>query len=404
MASKVLSIFMKRTILFAILCAGLIFSSLGLDPKAKAQNKPKRGEQVATKTDTSKPPITDTTLSDIQSMVRARKAGKFAPNDPCVTADPITMGQAVNGTLANGDCIRTNGSAIDFYDFQGTSGQAIFVSMNSNAFDTFLFLIDDLGNIIDYNDDSGSTTDSRIPIGGGVMTLPYTGDFIIGASSYGPSIGPYTLTVDTDARCTIAPVTYNQTVSGGLANSDCPININDQPFWTDLYTFNGITGQQVSISMSSTAVDSYLFLHSPSGDGDLQDDDSGGGNNARIPAISTFALPETGIYTIEASSSGPAEVGSYTLSLVGPTSTPVSVGGRVVTPDGRGLRNATVSITDSLSSRRTATTSSFGFFTFDNILTGGTYTIRISSRLYRYTPQTLGIVDNVTLPDFVGLE
>ena len=81
-----------------------------------------------------------------------------------------------------------------------------------------------------------------------------------------------------------------------------------------------------------------------------------------------------------------------------------NVSGRVLTSDGRGLRNATVSITNSQGVSRTATTSSFGFFSFDNIATGDTYTIRVASRLYRYTPQTVQINDNLTLPDFVGFE
>ena len=91
-----------------------------------------------------------------------------------------------------------------------------------------------------------------------------------------------------------------------------------------------------------------------------------------------------------------------------PTPTPnpsvATVDGRVVTSDGRGLRNATMSMTSSQGVVRVATTSSFGFFTFDNVLTGDTYTFRISSRLYRYTPVTAQVNDNLTLPDFVGLE
>ena len=81
-----------------------------------------------------------------------------------------------------------------------------------------------------------------------------------------------------------------------------------------------------------------------------------------------------------------------------------TVSGRALTSDGRGLRNATVSITDSLGVTRTATTSSFGFFSFDNVATGQTYTIRISSRLFRYAPQTVQINGNLTLADFMGLE
>ena len=82
----------------------------------------------------------------------------------------------------------------------------------------------------------------------------------------------------------------------------------------------------------------------------------------------------------------------------------VTVNGKVLTSDGRGLRNAAVSITDSQGSVRTTTTSSFGLFSFENVLTGGTYTVRVLSRLFRYTPQTIQVVDNLSLPDFVGLE
>ncbi len=81
-----------------------------------------------------------------------------------------------------------------------------------------------------------------------------------------------------------------------------------------------------------------------------------------------------------------------------------TVSGRVLTSDGRGLRNATVSITDSNNNVRTATTSSFDFFSFDNTATGQNYTVRISSRLFRFSPQTIQVNGNLMLPDFVGLE
>ena len=81
-----------------------------------------------------------------------------------------------------------------------------------------------------------------------------------------------------------------------------------------------------------------------------------------------------------------------------------TVDGRVLTSDLRGLRNATVLIIDVNNNARLATTSSFGFFSFDNVPTGQTYTLRISSRLYRYAPQTTQVNGNLTLSDFVGLD
>ncbi len=82
----------------------------------------------------------------------------------------------------------------------------------------------------------------------------------------------------------------------------------------------------------------------------------------------------------------------------------VSVSGRVTTPDGRGLRSAGVSITDSNGVIRTATTSSFGFYSFDNVATGGQYVIRVNSRLYRFASRTLQVTDTLINIDFVGLE
>ncbi len=99
---------------------------------------------------------------------------------------------------------------------------------------------------------------------------------------------------------------------------------------------------------------------------------------------------------------GTAATGAASKCLL--AQSPATVDGRVFTSDGRGLRNATVSLTDSRGVVRTATTSSFGFFSFDNVSTGESYTVRISSRLYRFAPQTVQVNGNLTLPDFVGLE
>lgn len=84
--------------------------------------------------------------------------------------------------------------------------------------------------------------------------------------------------------------------------------------------------------------------------------------------------------------------------------TSVSVSGRVTSSSGTGLRNATVVITDSLGAKQFSTTSSFGFYLFDNVRPGETYTISVNSRLFRFAVQTLSINDNLTNIDFAGLE
>lgn len=84
--------------------------------------------------------------------------------------------------------------------------------------------------------------------------------------------------------------------------------------------------------------------------------------------------------------------------------TSVTVGGRVTTPTGLSLRNVVVSFIDSQNVRRTASTSSFGIYSFDNVRTNETYIITVTSKRYRFTPQILQFVSNRNDVNFVGLE
>ena len=82
----------------------------------------------------------------------------------------------------------------------------------------------------------------------------------------------------------------------------------------------------------------------------------------------------------------------------------VTVSGRVTTPTGLNLRNAVVTMTDSLGGTRTATTSSFGIFSFDNVLPGDTYLFTVASKRFRFAPQSILITDNLSNVNFTGLE
>ncbi|MDT7602263.1 MAG: hypothetical protein QOF61_260 [Acidobacteriota bacterium] len=134
-------------------------------------------------------------------------------------------------------------------------------------------------------------------------------------------------------------VTIPQTVNGTLSNTDCA-NPIDGSFY-DAYSFTGTAGQQVVITMTSTAFDTYLYLMRPgettiSSDPNvtIQDDDSAGGTNSRLPSLTTSlfftgTLPTTGTYTILANSFDVGATGAYTLSITGgttctPTTTPIA--------------------------------------------------------------------------------
>jgi hypothetical protein len=97
--------------------------------------------------------------------------------------------------------------------------------------------------------------------------------------------------------------------------------------------------------------------------------------------------------------------GGWGLELFSSTAANASVSGRVTTADGRGIRNAKVTITgNSLVEPRIATTGSFGYFTFEGLRTGETYVVTVNSQRYTFsTPsRVFSLVDNIGDMDFVA--
>lgn len=96
--------------------------------------------------------------------------------------------------------------------------------------------------------------------------------------------------------------------------------------------------------------------------------------------------------------------GGWGIELIDAAPTGVVVSGRVTTPSGLNLRNAIVSLIDAQNVRRTATTSSFGIYSFDNVRLAETYTVTVFSKRFRFSPQILQFNGSVANLDFVGLE
>ena len=109
-------------------------------------------------------------------------------------------------------------------------------------------------------------------------------------------------------------------------------------------------------------------------------------------------------YSIATDAAGNVEPAKTSAEATTTLVAPVSVSGRVTDPDGRGLRNVVVSITDPSGSSQNATTSAFGFYSFANVAPGQQYVVRVASRLFRFVPKTLQVTDTLSNVDFVGLE
>jgi hypothetical protein len=73
----------------------------------------------------------------------------------------------------------------------------------------------------------------------------------------------------------------------------------------------------------------------------------------------------------------------------------VSISGTVTTSTGQPIRNALVRISgDSLPAPIQTATGNFGTYVFQDLPTGGTYTVQVSAKRYRFTPGSQVVIAN----------
>ncbi|MEO8607614.1 MAG: PPC domain-containing protein [Chloroflexota bacterium] len=202
----------------------------------------------------------------------------------------IAIGDTVNGTLSGGSLTAS-------YTFQGEAGQVVTITATSEDFDSYLRLKDSSGNELATDDDSAGNLDSRIAF----YALPSTDTYTIVVESFDSAGGSYTLSL---SEAEIQSIEYSQSINGALSAGQA----------TAGYRFSGEAGDVITITMRSSAFDSYLSL-SQAGDSSyalITDDDSAGGSDARI---GPYTLPTSGDYIITASSYDATVTGAYTLEL-----------------------------------------------------------------------------------------
>ena len=100
---------------------------------------------------------------------------------------------------------------------------------------------------------------------------------------------------------------------------------------------------------------------------------------------------------------GVSSFSNWTIAVpLAPTAANVAVSGRVLTANGSGLRNAFVTLTDSSGVTRSARTSSFGYYRFEEVATGQTYVVGVRSKEYQFTPRTINVANELTDVDFIA--
>ena len=197
----------------------------------------------------------------------------------------------------------------------------------------------------------------------------------------------------------IVHVAYDRNVAGAALTTLFGIDQNRDT----LVRIGGVDGNPSPNGGQVTTIGPLGFNVTNAGGFDIQ---GGSGIAYAVMRVSSVATLFTiNLSTGAATQIGPVAGGPFVEGVaVGPCANvaSASVSGRVTTSDGRGLRNATVTMTDQNNVSQSATTSTFGYYQFDGVTTGQTYTIAVGSRLFTFTPRAVPVSDNLTNVDFTG--
>ena len=131
---------------------------------------------------------------------------------------------------------------------------------------------------------------------------------------------------------------------------------------------------------------------------------TGGGDSAGGAFSATGTTGQNAVGTVTAGSPFFQIGGFWTYNQIQPTAATVSIGGNVKTPNGNGIRNVIVTLTDAYGVSRTTVTGSFGTYRFTNVEVGQTYVLKVSAKRYSFTnsSQVVSVNDELSGLDFTG--
>lgn len=225
---------------------------------------------------------------------------------PCDVRVPISVGDTVNASLQSADCLLDDGTYIDFWQFTLTAQTSLLIEMGSSEFDTWLYVLTPSLNVIDYDDDTGPGTNSRLRV-----TLP-AGTYVIGASSYSSGeSGTYSLSLGVDpnaAMCAVhTALAIDDTVSGTIANTDCVIF---GAFYADRWRLRlPERHRAIDVRITSPTMEPFVLIADTLGYIQAFDDDGGG------PEFTLSARLDSGTYDVWATTWWSEATGNYALSV-----------------------------------------------------------------------------------------
>lgn len=130
--------------------------------------------------------------------------------------------------------------------------------------------------------------------------------------------------------------------------------------------------------------------------------------NGAGQATCTITFTLAGNYNITASYSGDTNFNAsstaapFVQQVVGPTAANVSVSGRVIDTEGRGVSGARVAVQNQAGDTLWAITNPFGYYRVDGVGVGETYLVSVQHKRYVFQPRALTVNDELTDVDFIA--
>ena len=298
---------------------------------------------------------------------------------------PIRVGQTIRDSLARKDQKFPDGSRYKLYGFLGTKGDTLTFNLMSDDFDANLVVADASGNRLGLNDDGGENCNARLQ-----FVPRATGNYRIYANSSAQAeLGEYRLSLargraatPSDSVCkgfgrVAGMIDVGQTITGTLTSDD-PQLPSDSTYF-ERWILPVKANQSFTVDLISDDFDAYLLLTRSRGEKLVDNDDAGGGCNARIVYTATDGHPLR--IVVNSASQPKRQTGRFTLRVTEGQST----------VDAKGncrFNNQVASNTQTLQQSSTATQTSAQAASIQTVRVGETVNGSLSSSDSLYPDNT----------------
>lgn len=246
--------------------------------------------------------------------VQEGRAPRTPDQSPMLGGGPPAQRITLNGSVLEGTLndrsgiLQSDNSYYNPYTFEGRAGQQVSIEMTSRELNAYLILLGPDGTDLAQDNDSAGNQNARI-----VLTLPQTGMYTVYANTFQPGeSGRYNLRVAAGASSTPSPNPTRLILrEQGELGAGSQVWREDGSLYQE-YSFEGTSGQTVTITLESDEFDTYLMLFDQTGQVIAQNDDiSPNSTNSSI----TISLPQTGMYRVIANAYDRSGRGRFVLTV-----------------------------------------------------------------------------------------